>query len=285
MHRPSCRKPVWARGLKIGLTAQLLVAGALLAPLPAGASDLLVAPTRVTFEGRERATEVVLKNAGDRETTYRVSLVARRMSPTGEIIEVDDPNEAEALAQQMIRYAPRSIRLAPNQTQAIRVAVRKPADLADGEYRIHMMFQNVPEVNDVEDEIDVEAADALSIRLTPIYGVTIPIIVRHGALDAGVAIADAQPDMANEGLGVSVALQRTGTRSSYGEFELSAEGHNGPVALLRGVALYPEIERRVFTIPVRADANVSAGETVTLRYYELNGTARTLIEERSVPLG
>ena len=34
--------------------------------------------------------------------------------------------------------------LAPGETQAVRLLLRKPGNLADGEYRSHLLMQNVP---------------------------------------------------------------------------------------------------------------------------------------------
>src|SRR5690606_12136656 len=119
----------------------VMLAGAVLAtPAPIAAQgDLLIAPTRLVLDGR-RGGEVILSNIGDREATYRVELQLRRMTPDGELVQVDEAsaNLAEKAALEMIRYAPRRVTLPPDQPQAVRISARPGAELPDGEYRVHL---------------------------------------------------------------------------------------------------------------------------------------------------
>ena len=64
------------------------------------------------------------------------------------------------------------------------------------------------------------AADQKGLRfeLTPIYGVTIPVIVRLGNLQATAGIANVHLEKSKEGgPAVGVDLSRNGTRSTFGE--------------------------------------------------------------------
>ncbi len=126
---------------------QLLAACALILPTaPALAGDLLVAPTRVVLDGA-RGTEVILNNIGSQTATYRISLELRRMNADGSLDELDaaSPNDHDATTLGMISYAPRKVVLPPNQPQAIRIGIRAPAGLPDGEYRAHMLFRAIPD--------------------------------------------------------------------------------------------------------------------------------------------
>ena len=109
----------------------------------AGVGDLLVAPTRVVLDGRKGA-EIILNNIGDDAATYRVSIEFRRMTESGELVDVPTPTEADVKAEDMIVYAPRKVTLAPHEPQAIRIAARAPEGLPDGEYRVHMLFRAIP---------------------------------------------------------------------------------------------------------------------------------------------
>ena len=109
----------------------------------AGVGDLLVAPTRVVLDGRKGA-EIILNNIGDEPATYRVSVEFRRMTESGELVDVPTPTAADKTAEDMIIYAPRKVTLAPHEPQAIRIAARAPQGLPDGEYRVHMLFRAIP---------------------------------------------------------------------------------------------------------------------------------------------
>lgn len=152
------------------------------------AGDLLVAPTRVLLEGG-RGTEVILNNIGHETATYRVSLQLMRMTPGGDLEEVVAGTETdkEKATQELISYAPHRVTLAPNQPQVVRVGARFPEGLPDGEYRAHLLFRGVPEAIAAT---TVHPRSGLSVALTPIYGVTIPVIVRKGALRASAAISN-----------------------------------------------------------------------------------------------
>src|SRR5687768_8806074 len=151
------------------------------APATAGIGDLLVAPTRLVLDGRKGA-EVILNNIGDEPATYRISVEFRRMTPDGGLADVPEPSAEDKLAQEMIVYAPRRVTLAPHQPQSIRVTARAPQGLPDGEYRVHMLFRAIPPAQPVT----VQPSDVKGVRfaLIPVYGVTIPVIVRFGNLQA-----------------------------------------------------------------------------------------------------
>ena len=219
-----------------------LSATAFASPLNAQ-GDLLVAPTRVILDG-SRGTEVILSNIGSEEATYRIGLELRRMLENGRLVPVEkiDANDAEEAALGMIRYAPRRITLPPGQPQAVRLAARPGADLPDGEYRVHMSFKAIPKPREVTD--DQPQSEGVSIQLIPIYGVTIPIIVRHGRVEAQVAISQPRIVQGEKGPQLALEISRTGDSSTYGELRVTKRGVEDPLVLLRGVAIYPEIGKR-----------------------------------------
>lgn len=222
--------------------------------------DLLVAPTRVILDGR-RGTEVILSNIGDEEATYRIGLELRRMLENGRLqpVEEADANDREKAALGMIRYAPRRIVLPPGQPQAVRLAARPGADLPDGEYRVHMSFRAIPKPREVSAE--QSASQQVSIQLIPIYGVTIPIIVRHGRVEAEAAIAQPRLVDGEQGPELAVTIQRSGESSTYGELRVTKPGVEDPLVLLRGVAIYPEIGQRHVRIALTPEqATAMTGE-------------------------
>lgn len=251
---------------KGGLAALLIFMSA--QPLGAqGAGDLLVAPTRLELNGF-RGTEVILNNIGDAVATYRISVELRRMTADGKLVEVEPAQAtgAEKVAQEMIAYAPRRITLDPNQPQSIRVGVRPPANLPDGEYRVHLLFRAIPAPRPAT--TSQTSTEGISIALVPIYGVTIPVIVRTGQLAAQASIANAHLATAQGRQAVALDLTRSGNRSLYGDLLVLKAGSTEPMAMLRGVAIYTELDRRTVTIPALADFKGSIAGPATIRYVE-----------------
>ena len=231
------------------------------------AGDLLVAPTRVVLDGN-RGTEVILNNIDSQPATYRVSLEVRRMNASGNLDEIA-PEKASAAEQQalgMITYAPRRVELAPNQPQAIRIGVRAPADLPDGEYRVHMLFRAIPDAKPVTET--TSANSGLSIALTPIYGVTIPVIIRKGALKATAAIGDARIDRSSGQPELALSLSRDGARSTYGRIRVLKPGKSTPVFEVRGVAVYPEVTKRSVSFPLDPQVAAALVGPATVQYVE-----------------
>src|SRR5688572_8163909 len=168
----------------VGVVLVTLVA-TLAGPAPLAAQgDLLIAPTRLVLDGR-RGGEVILSNVGAEEALYRVSLELRRMTPEGALEPVDEGavNAAEKAALEMVRYAPRRILLPPGEPQAIRISARPGAELPDGEYRVHMSLSAVPKARPAQATGEAPANGGFSVQITPIYGITMPIIVRKGDLE------------------------------------------------------------------------------------------------------
>jgi hypothetical protein len=216
----------------------------------AAQGDLLIAPTRLVLDGR-RGGEVILSNIGAEEATYRVSLELRRMTPEGDLEPVEDAeaNVSEKAALEMVRYAPRRIVLPPGEPQAIRISARPGAELPDGEYRVHMSFAALPKVRPVTPAAETNA-QGFSINIVPVYGITMPIIVRKGELEVTGALANPRLEETAEGTAFAVDIARNGEASLYGDLLVYPQGSNEPVFMVRGLGVYPEIANRQTTFTV-----------------------------------
>lgn len=213
-------------------------------PVSHALAEMMLYPTRIVFAGNQRAAQLELINNGTESATYRISLVNRRMSETGAFSEIAVPLPGEQFAEDLLRYSPRQVTLAPGAGQAVRIMVRKPANLATGEYRSHMLFAKQP---DPRGRTSVESSDAaadneIGIMLTALVGASIPVIVRHGNTDASVALthldlrrpADKAPVLA-------FVMERSGNQSVYGDLTISFTPHSGSkqvIARANGVAVY-----------------------------------------------
>ena len=249
-------------------------------PLDAGVGDLLVAPTRIILDGR-RGTEIILNNIGDDVATYRVSVELRRMKPDGSLEIVTAPNARETAAEAMILYAPRKVTLPPNQPQSIRVNARAPQGLADGEYRVHLLFRAIPDPRPVTAPAPTQG---VSFRLTPVYGVTIPVIVRLGNLSAKAGIANVHKVVDGGKPAIALDLSRAGDRSTFGELRVTKAGVADPIAVAGGIAVYTEIGQRRVTIPVDARFAALASGPVTVEYIEKTPTGPVTLASTSAVL-
>jgi P pilus assembly chaperone PapD len=251
------------------IVAASIVAASLVA-VPTGAEagigDLLVAPTRLVLDGRKGA-EVILNNIGDEPATYRVSVEFRRMTEAGDLVDVTVPSDADKKAEDMIVYAPRKVTLAPREPQAIRIAARAPQGLPDGEYRVHLLFRAIPPATPVVAPTG-EKPKGVQFKLTPIYGVTIPVIVRLGNLEASAGIANVHLEEKSGAPAIGLDVVRQGSRSTYGEVRVLKAGVKDPIADMKGVAVYTEVGKRHVSVPVPEKYVAQASGPVTVEYIE-----------------
>ena len=267
-----------------GVAAAAVLAASITAATPAsaGIGDLLVAPTRIVLDGRKGA-EVILNNIGDEPATYRISVEFRRMTVDGGLVDVVEPSAEDKLAQDMIVYAPRRVTLAPHQPQSVRVTARAPEGLPDGEYRVHLLFRAIPPAHPVSADKPNDAPKGLRFALIPVYGVTIPVIVRFGNLAATAGIANVHLETRDGKPTVALDLSRSGARSTFGEVRVFKPGVRDPIAIQKAVAVYKELAMRHVSIPVdEAFKGVLSGP-VTVQYVETyDDGSHTIAETQAV---
>lgn len=269
--------PIAARFRKISLA--IAACAGLLSATPAVAQgDLLVAPTRVVINNAGSA-EVVLSNIGSQPATYRISAELRRMDEDGGFDEVAeaDANPVEKASLEMISFAPRRITLLPGQPQSVRISIRPPEGLPDGEYRVHLNFRAIPPAVKAEDTAGAPAT-GVTIRLVPVYGITIPVFLRRGRLEASAALANPHLMQSSSGTYVELDLSRSGQRSVYGEMIVKAA--DGAVLFnVRGIAIYPEVTHRKVRLVVPAEVLPRLKGQVRIEYRELPENGGALLAE------
>lgn len=252
--------------LALGLVVALAGAGGVRAQDLGGIS---VSPKRVVFEGRMRTAEVMLLNRGSEPATYRISFENQRMRADGTPEVVTAPDPGQAFADAMLVYSPRQVVVPAGGSQTVRVMLRLPAQLADGEYRSHMVFRSVPPPS-AGQTIDPNLKPGeVSVSLIPTYVITIPVIVRQGALSVSAGLSD--PKLSKTGAGapaLMVTLARQGTRSTYGDILVTAEGVKEPVALIRGVSVYTPNTSRTVNVPFVGGKAPAPGTRLRIVYQE-----------------
>jgi hypothetical protein len=117
-----------------------------------------------------------------------------------------------------------------------------------------------------------QAADqqvkGVQFKLTPIYGVTIPVIVRLGNLQATAGIADVHLERKGGSPFVDLDLLRNGSRSVYGDVRVLKAGVKDPIAIQKGVAVYTEVGKRHVSLPVQDKYKDEVSGPVTVQYVE-----------------
>lgn len=218
-------------------------------------AGLMVTPTRLVFEKNQRALQVQLVNTGTERVTYRVRLVNRRMGELGELLAADTAGPGELFAVGLLQYAPRQVTLEPGVGQTVRVMVRKPAELADGEYRSHLLFETIPDPGAASVENADSAAGEFGVQVKVTMGATIPVIVRHGSLQSAVTLATTGVQGApGAEPALGLRFERSGGASVYGDLSVFYVGRDGAekaVARMAGLAVYTPNTVRQVKVPLQ----------------------------------
>lgn len=288
----SCLPLPWRR---FGLRGCGLLLGALLMLLAAApaSADLMLFPTRIVFDKNQRAAQLELINNGQETATYRISLVKRRMSETGEISAADSPLPGEQFADALLRYSPRQVVLAPGASQTIRILLRKPVNLAPGEYRSHLQLDLIPEVS-AANSLDTQAPKLglgkMGVQLKVLIGVSIPVIVRHGDTAATVTLAGLEllKPVAGQPRILAMVLQRSGNRSIYGDLGATFTPQRGAaqeVGIAGGVAVYTPNPLRRVKLALKPPAGlVLARGTLRVTFRERPEAGGKLLAEAAIEL-
>lgn len=249
-----------------------LIAGAALAPFAfaatAESAELMVHPTRVVLTDRHRTAQVDLVNTGQTQATYRMTLVRKRMTAAGEFEEVAIPEPEEKFADEVVRYSPRQVTLVPGAGQTIRFMFKTSPDLPPGEYRSHLLISKAAAaVSELPREQQQHAA--ISMSITTKIDVSLPVMARHGNLQASAAIDPASvkiTEAEQKKECIQLTIKRSGQRSIYGDLTLFRGKEKVAEAL--GFAVYTPNTHREMQLPVLSPSRLNPGDTLTIVFTE-----------------
>jgi hypothetical protein len=204
--------------------------------------NLLITPRRVVFEGNKRNQELNLANTGQDSATYNVSMVQYRMKEDGSFEQIAEPDPGQNFADKYVRFFPRTVTLAPNEAQVVKMQLYRTGDLPAGEYRSHVYFRAVPRQVALGEEEIVRDSTTLSVKLVPIFGITIPVIIRVGETSVETTLSNVSFEMVNDSVPrLNLTFNRSGNQSVYGDIEVehvSPEKVVTPVGTIRGISVY-----------------------------------------------
>jgi len=238
--------------LKSGLTALLLLAAVALK----AQGDLLITPKRLVFDGTKRAEEINLANIGKDTATYTISFVQFKMDEKGIFTPVSEDDTTQRFANKNLRFFPRTVTLAPNEAQSVKVQLIKANELSAGEYRSHLFFKNVLDNSALGDERKAAKDSGISVNLRPVFGISIATIIRVGETNVSAGMSNAKFTAATKTVDpyVTFTINRSGNISLYGDVNvqyIGADNKPTEVALMKGLAVYTPNAFRIVNLPLK----------------------------------
>jgi len=222
--------------------------------------NLLITPRRVVFEGQKRTQDLNLANTGQDTAKYNVSILQYRMREDGSFEEITVPDAGQNFADKNLRFFPRTVTLAPNEAQVVKMQITKMDQLSPGEYRSHIYFRAVPKQTALGTDEVKKDSTSIGVRLIPIFGITIPVIIRVGESTTKTTLSDLKMEMINDSIPVlQFTFNRTGNMSVYGDIlveHISATTVITPVGVVRGIAVYTPNPLRKFQMGLNRNDKV-----------------------------
>lgn len=256
-------------------------------------AQLLITPLQVVIEGRERSKQIVLVNTTNQTNTYRIEWQQLKQveGPGGYVVDESYAEGDNRFLQNFAVFSPRQITIAPNEKQTVRIAVRRPADLPEGEYKSHLKFHiiSVPEggKNGEYDPSLKEGEIKVGIQVRASY--SIPIVYRVGVHDVDIEIG--QPGfVTNERtgvIGIQVPLSRTGAHGVIGEVQVHHTPNGGEktyIGSLGNANLFPEINQRTVNIATQVKGLSPGVMSVVFKKVEGDSSNHVVMAEKTFPI-
>ncbi|HEY0893331.1 MAG TPA: fimbria/pilus periplasmic chaperone, partial [Cellvibrio sp.] len=206
-------------------------------------ANLLINPTRVQFNPSDRTTDVTLINTSQVTTTYRLEWAEKKAKANGGYTDLDSAAAANfPVASKMLRFSPKQVTLKPNERQTIKLAIRRPQGLADGEYRSHLLFRALPPTKNSVEKDQQTASTVIAVVLN----FAIPVVIQQGTPNYTVNANSARIlfNPSKKDGSVEVDLSRSGIHSMIGNISAywtPAGGKEQLIAKLGDYNFWPEL--------------------------------------------
>lgn len=217
--------------------------------------DLLVTPTRVVFEGNKQMEELNLLNMGKDTATYSITYVQKNMQEDGSFVNILKPDSGQMFADPYLRVYPRQVTLAPGEPQVIMLQCRRKPDMLPGEYRSHLFFRSEKDYEPLGIRNPAKDSTLLSVQLIPIFGMSIPVIIRSGVVNVSSVLSDLKLGIQQDTVQtLKLTILRTGNISTYGDIKVEyipVQGKPYQVGAVAGIGVYTNINKRNVVIKLR----------------------------------
>lgn len=237
-------------------------------------ASLLLSPTRVVFDERNRTAEIVVLNNSNVYQSYRLSWEEKQALPTGgyKLIQGD----SEFTLSSMARVSPSQMRLAPGQRQIVKIALRKPRALAPAEYRSHLLFQSLPDSGEAQNTQG-------SIKLDIALNYSLPIMARHKIDMPEIDITTVE--ISDK---IVVGLTKKGMASAFGSIEAffkpKGSGKAQRVAITADYTVHTELESAQAQLTFLPTADINGSGELNIVFTGSGEYKRHVFAEKTITL-
>jgi hypothetical protein len=246
--------------------------------------DVQIYPRRILFDGSKRAQELSIANSGKDTARYTISVIQIRMKEDGSFETIDSPDEGQSFADKNFRFFPRTVVLAPNEAQTVKIQLLKFNELAAGEYRSHLYFRAEAEKKPLGQDSIINSS-SIAVRIVPTYGISIPIIIRSGEPSTQISVSQVRFTWEKDTVPVlNFNLNRSGNMSVYGDISVdyfSPEAKEIRICSVKGMSVYTPNTIRHFRLPLQKNPAVNFHKgSLHIVYTDLSGPVQKVAQQQ-----
>ncbi len=219
--------------------------------------NLLITPIRVVFDGNKQKEDLNLCNIGKDTAEYLISFLHYQMQEDGSFKDAGSADSMKNCADRYLRIFPRRVTLPPRESQVVSVQLRRLPGMEPGEYRSHLYFRAGKNLKPLGlDELKKDTTK-MSVSIIPVFGLSIPVIVRTGNLSLDISLTDVSLIAVNDSAyQLKVTMDRSGNKSAYGNLEVKyvpEQGNPKIIGEAKGIGIYTELGKRIYAMVLRME--------------------------------
>jgi hypothetical protein len=225
--------------------------------------DLVISPTCVMFEGNKQKEELNLVNMGKDSAIYSISFVQYNMKEDGNYVIIEKPDSGQMFADPYLRVFPRKVTLAPGESQVIMLQCRRKPNMLAGEYRSHLYFRSEQNYKPLGMNNSARDTTQISVQLIPVFGISIPVIIRSGIVDVSATLTDLKLENRQDTIQcLNITINRIGNVSIDGCIiikYITTQGLSYEIGTVKNVRVYTNINKRNIVVKL----NNTSGKKLT----------------------
>jgi fimbrial chaperone protein len=232
-----------------------------------------ITPKRVMIEDRERTATITILNRTDKTMAYRFEWERRSATADGQsvLLESGETLPGYSPADELLQFSPRQVMIKPGDSQKIRILVRRPEGLAEGEYRSNLLIKPEP-VGDQNADPGTSPGGGFSGTFKVRANISIPVFLHQGKTSVNMAVKSVSLVKKSGRDQISLDLENNSTRSIYlkPELECSSGGTLIVSKPLPTVRLYSQVKTLHADMNVPKDFPLSQCSGLKLRFSALD---------------
>jgi hypothetical protein len=208
---------------------------------------------KILLTDKQSSFDYRILNRGDTAASCRISFVDYMVAEDGKLTTPKEGQAPDNSGKSMLRASPSRILIQANDAQKVKVLARGVRNSDDGEWHSYLSIKCKDDTPELQS----------GVNIVPNFVFNIPVTIRKGPLTATAEISEAKLVTKDENVWVELVLDRSGTRSLYGDVTI-ADGAGTQLGVLKGVSHYLQASR----VPLKIKLNQQPVGEVNITFTE-----------------